>query len=152
MQYPSKPSFPAQATIGLTLLLAACESKAPAESNGSTVLTINIAESDWGKEVTYQTDAEGTRLIIDGVRFTIEDPVSAQVNFDALGVTGVKITGDYKVTHKSTDDANLVFMRVLGEPVTIQDGVLHLGTKELGAVVPGDEFLAGKQGLRRVTK
>jgi hypothetical protein len=111
-------------------------------------MTISNPGNSWGKVISYVSGTDGTSLTVDGVLFKILDFSHVQVDFKALGLSGVEVTATHKVTYKSTEQEPDSFLTVTGKQVAIREGELFWGGESLGQVGEGDVFLADEQGLR----
>ncbi len=135
----------------LALVVASTAACSRPISGSTCTHTISISNPDnaWGKDIVYVNGSDGCSLTVDGFKFELLDLASAVVDFEALGIEGISVTGDAKISYKSTEESEDSFMAVLNLPVAIRDGVLHWGEESLGSVSNGDVFIADATGLRR---
>jgi hypothetical protein len=125
-----------------------CCGRPSTAAKSSHSVTISNPDNAWGKDIKYENGSDGCSLSIDGVRFELLDLNSAAVDFEALGIKGISVTGGAKISYKSTEQTEDAFMAVLDKPVAIRQDVLYWGGDSLGPVSDGDVFIADAQGLR----
>ena len=80
----------------LAVSFCGCSDGTSTTSTTSSHFTLNVdgLENEWAESVSYQSSTETGSfpiLTLDGVIFELRDPKSYQVNWDVLGVSGVKM-------------------------------------------------------------
>jgi len=134
--------------LPLALASSSCGESAP-QAQQTRHFTFHLTFPGTGDEqsVEYRVADDGIpTVILDGVRFTLLDPAVYELDWEALGVSGIEIKGTY--TRRSSEILEDAFLIVQDRAVKVEDGTLTWGETSLGPVTEGDVFVVDANGLR----
>jgi len=129
------------------ILPLACTKPVPEESSDSS---ISVSAGEGIDSVAYQDKDGRTTLALNGVLFELLEPAAYEIDFGALGVSGLDSTSSVETI--STKGSRLLespIWSVLGKDIEIKAGVLFWGADSLGEVAPGDTFVVDAEGVHK---
>ena len=135
-------------TVALLLLgCTACGDRTSSASTSSTFIRIQDPKEGWAESIAYRTVDGVTELALNDVVFELRDPAAYRLDWDAVGMSGIKVTGSFH--YQSNVPVEGALLSVSGRAVEIVDGSLRWGDEDLGAVAAGDRVVVDENGLRR---